>query len=55
MKTKVFFSVCYVAYVESDADDLYDAIADIDIPENDTCKYVEDSFIVEETEVEDSQ
>lgn len=50
MKTKIVrFSVEYETTIEyTDESDLNDRIADIEIPENDSCVYVENSFSVNE-------
>ena len=42
---EVVYSVKFVAKVQPSEDvDIMDSISDIDIPENDQCKYVKDSF-----------
>ena len=48
MKTiKVKFSVEYETVINvNDNDDVEDAVVNIEIPENDLCKYVKDSFEV---------
>lgn len=46
-KKVVTFSVKFTTEIEySDDSDLADKISDIDIPENDSCSYVQDSFEV---------
>lgn len=51
MKMKVKFTVSYETVIEiDDQEDLEDAISDIDIPEGENVKYVEDSFEVESQE-----
>ena len=51
MKVKVIFTASYETVIEVAFDQtIDDVISDIDVPENSSCKYVEDSFEVNSEE-----
>lgn len=47
MKYKVRFTVQFEVEVDCDRNDLYDQISNLNIPEDDQTRYVEDTFEVD--------
>lgn len=51
MKVKITFTASFETIIEVEDDqNINDAISDIDIPENSSCKYIDDSFEVNSEE-----